>query len=152
MHFRVLKELADVVAKLLSIIFENLWPSGEVPDDWKKGSVIPMFRKSWKDDPGNYWLVSFTSAPRKIILEADPPGRYAKAYEGERGDTRKPSWFHQGQAMPNKFGGLLWWSYRVSELRKRNWHHLLGFVQNTWFCPTQHPCLQTGETQIGRTD
>ena len=40
-HPRVLKELADVVVKTLSIIFENSWLSGEVPSGWKKGTFLP---------------------------------------------------------------------------------------------------------------
>ena len=35
-HPRVLKEMADVVAEPLPIIFEKPRLSGEVPSDWKK--------------------------------------------------------------------------------------------------------------------
>ena len=42
-HPGVLKEMADVVAELLSIIFEKSWLSGEIPGDWKKGNIIPNF-------------------------------------------------------------------------------------------------------------
>ena len=66
-HPRVLKELAGVLAKPLSIIYQQSWLAGEVPTDWKLASVTPIYKKGWKDDPGNYRPVSLTSVPGKLM-------------------------------------------------------------------------------------
>ncbi|GAB0209507.1 mitochondrial enolase superfamily member 1 [Grus japonensis] len=63
MHPRV----ADVIARLLSIIFERSWRTGEVPEDWRKANVTLVFKKGKKENLGSYRLVSLNSIPGKMM-------------------------------------------------------------------------------------
>lgn len=53
-HSRVLREMAEVTAKLLSTICRSTWSTGEVPEDLMLASLIPIYKKSWKGDQQNY--------------------------------------------------------------------------------------------------
>ncbi|KAJ7424045.1 hypothetical protein WISP_30588 [Willisornis vidua] len=62
-HPRVMRELAEELAKTLFIIYQQSWLSGEVPDDWKLANVMSIHKKGCKEDPGNYRPVSLTPVP-----------------------------------------------------------------------------------------
>ena len=66
-HPRVLRELAEVLAKPLSILYQRSWSTGEVPEDWRLASVTPIYKKGRREDLGNYGPVSLTLVQGKIM-------------------------------------------------------------------------------------
>ena len=64
---RVLKELADVLAKPLTTLFQNSLDKGKVPADWKMASVCPVYKKGEKYLAENYRPVSLTCVTSKIM-------------------------------------------------------------------------------------
>ena len=44
-HLRVLRELAEVIAEPLSIIYQRSLLTGEVPEDWRLANVTPISKK-----------------------------------------------------------------------------------------------------------
>ena len=66
-HPRVVREVADVVARPPSIIVEKSWRWGDIPGAWKGANVIPIYKKGPKEGPGNYRPISLKSLPGKVM-------------------------------------------------------------------------------------
>ena len=63
----ILNEIVDATAELLSITCQRSWEHGKVSADGKLANIIPINRKSVREDPGNYRPVSLTSVPGKMM-------------------------------------------------------------------------------------
>ncbi|KAF4805155.1 RNA-directed DNA polymerase from mobile element jockey-like protein [Turdus rufiventris] len=66
-HPKLMRELPAELAKPLSIIYQQSWLTGEVPDVWELANVTPIHKKGGKEDPGNYRPDSLTSVPGKVM-------------------------------------------------------------------------------------
>jgi len=64
---RVLRDLTEELAKPLSIIYEQSWLTGEVPDDWRIVIVTPIYKKYQTELPRYYRPVSLTSVQEEIM-------------------------------------------------------------------------------------
>ena len=66
-HGRVLKELNEQVAPILTSIFSKSLKSGEISKDWKHAKVAPAFKKGEKYKAVNYHPISLTCICCKIM-------------------------------------------------------------------------------------
>lgn len=64
----MLKELAELAAKVLSIIFQRSWGTGQVHEDrfLQKANVTPAFQEGRKVSLGNYKPLSLSSVREKV--------------------------------------------------------------------------------------
>ena len=63
----VLFETSDQITKPLKILFNKSLENVEVPSDWKRATVVPIFKKGGKDLSQNYRQVSLTCIICKIL-------------------------------------------------------------------------------------
>ncbi|KFO10397.1 hypothetical protein N312_13118, partial [Balearica regulorum gibbericeps] len=68
-HPRVLRELAEVLTKPLSIIYQQSWLTREVPVDWRLANVTPIYKKGQKEDVGNYRPVRLALVPGRVMKQ-----------------------------------------------------------------------------------
>jgi len=64
---RFLKEVANQIAPVLSVVFQASLDQGCLPDIWKTAAVVPIYKKGSRTNPSNYRLVSLTCICSKIL-------------------------------------------------------------------------------------
>ena len=64
---RILKAAVNELVRPLTFIFTESVRTAEIPKDWKKAKVTPIYKKGPKGEPGNYRPVSLTSVPCRIL-------------------------------------------------------------------------------------
>ena len=64
---RLLKELHEEIAPILTKIYRSSLSTGIVPDDWKAALVAHVYKKGPKCKPSNYRPISLTCIASKLI-------------------------------------------------------------------------------------
>ena len=64
---RFLKEVANEIAPVLTVIFQASLDQGSLPSIWKTAAIVPIFKKGNKTEPNNYRPVSLTCICSKIL-------------------------------------------------------------------------------------
>ena len=67
MHPRLLKALAHDLSYPLTLLYNNSLRSGELPREWLRSMVVPIYKKSFRFDPLNYRPISLTSVICKSL-------------------------------------------------------------------------------------
>ena len=66
-HSRLLRELALQMAGPVTALFNSTLQHGQVPDDWKKANISPIFKKGSKNLASNYRPISLTAVLCKLM-------------------------------------------------------------------------------------
>lgn len=64
---RVLRELAEAIAQILSVLSDQSWQLKEMCKVWRKAKATLSIKKGKKESPGNSRCVSAISIPRKVL-------------------------------------------------------------------------------------
>ena len=64
---RLLKEVASELSPSVTVLFNVSLQQGNIPDDWKKALVTPLFKKGNRNNPVNYRPISLTSVCCKLL-------------------------------------------------------------------------------------
>ena len=60
-------DAAEEISPFLTLLFQQSFEQGAIPDDWSKALVSAIYKKGKKDSPANYRPVSLTCILSKIM-------------------------------------------------------------------------------------
>ena len=63
----VLKQLKMEIAPVICLLFEKTLQTGQLPSEWKKAQVCPLFKKGDKTEPSYYRPISLTCILCKVM-------------------------------------------------------------------------------------
>ena len=64
---KVLRELAAALCAPICALFRKSLVGGSIPEEWKQGTVVPIFKGGDRQEPSNYRPVSLTSVLCKVL-------------------------------------------------------------------------------------
>ena len=92
----LLQKGGDLLHRELTTVFKNVWTSGEIPSDWKRSIIVPIYKgKGDPKDCGNYRGISLLSVAGKmfarILLDRIRPHLLEHQRPEQSGFTSKKS-------------------------------------------------------------
>jgi hypothetical protein len=67
---RILNDLQNFTAPILTIIFQKSPQTGCIPTDWKHANVAPAYKKGEKYNAANYRPISLTCLAKSMIMRS----------------------------------------------------------------------------------
>ena len=66
-HPALLHETAEELTTPITALFRHSMERGQLPKDWKRANITPIYKKGGRDDAGNYRPISLTSVVCKTM-------------------------------------------------------------------------------------
>lgn len=101
-----LKIAGSSAIPFLEELFKISFNTGEMPQEWKQGTVVPIFKEGERSDPRNYRPVSLTSVVCKIMESLI--AKYVRRKWEERGGwlSKEQHGFRPGHSCESQLVGL----------------------------------------------
>ena len=145
---RGLKEMAASIPPALTLIFQASYDQSEVPEDWKRANVTPLFKKRGQEQGVNYRLVSLTSTCCKILEQHSP--QPSDEFPCKQDTEWLSTWLSEEEVMWDSTAHNSAWSSSRSRQTPTVWCHLLDFSKA--FDTVPHQRLATKLHHIGNID